>query len=79
MRPSPSWRCRRGRCLGIALLAAYLSSVSELSLEDYLHKEIFGEYQAREIEPDPSEEAGYEEFIRRYRKYLEAESLAANS
>lgn len=68
-----------GGAWGIALLAAYLSKASELSLEDYLDKEIFGEYQAREIEPDPSEEAGYEEFIRRYRKYLEAESLAANS
>ena len=68
-----------GGAWGIALLAAYLSKASELSLEDYLDKEIFGEYQAREIEPDPSEEAGYEEFICRYRKYLEAESLAANS
>ena len=66
-----------GGAWGIALLAAYSLRDDELPLEDYLENHVFRKFHATEVQPDAAEAAGYEQFIRQYKKYLKVESLAA--
>jgi sugar (pentulose or hexulose) kinase len=66
-----------GGAWGMALLAAYMSTRDEgETLEDFLDRKVFRDAEAVEIAPDPSDVAGFETFIARYRAGLPIERAA---
>jgi sugar (pentulose or hexulose) kinase len=69
-----------GGAWGIALLASYmLKKDDKETLEDYLSNKVFNDKIGITIDPDPSDVAGFEEFMIRYTKGLEIERAAVNS
>lgn len=68
-----------GGAWGIALLAAYMVNRAEHeSLEAFLKEKVFGEKQGDSIAPDPSDVAGFNEFMKRYTKGLAIERAAVD-
>lgn len=68
-----------GGAWGIALLAAYMIERSEgETLENYLDEKIFEKEKVSEIQPDPKDVRGFDEFIKRYQKGLSIERAAVD-
>ena len=68
-----------GGAWGIALLAAYMIERSEgETLENYLDEKIFEKEKVSEIQPDPEDVRGFDEFIKRYQKGLSIERAAVD-
>ncbi|NLY44133.1 MAG: FGGY-family carbohydrate kinase [Clostridiaceae bacterium] len=66
-----------GGAWGIALLASYMINRSEgESLEDFLNNRVFAGQKRISVEPDPSDVAGFNEFMKRYTKGLAIERAA---
>lgn len=62
----------------MALLAAYMARKEEgESMEDYLEKKVFSSVEIVTLDPDPAGEAGFEEYVRRYKEGLAAQKDAA--
>ncbi len=60
-----------GGAWGIALLASYMLNRKENeSLEDFLAQKVFAGKQVSSIAPDPSDVAGFNEFMKRYTRGL---------
>ena len=69
-----------GGAWGIALLASYMINRSaNESLDDFLNVRVFGENTGTTIHPDPSDVAGFNEFMKRYTKGLAIESAAVKN
>jgi sugar (pentulose or hexulose) kinase len=68
-----------GGAWGIAVLAAYLASGSDDSLEKYVQAQVFGRIDTSTIAPAPSDVAGFAEYLRRYRAGLGWARLARYS
>ena len=66
-----------GGAWGIAILAAYMKNRSQdETLESYLKDKIFCKEQSTRIEPNPTDVAGFEVFIKRYLEGLAIEKAA---
>lgn len=66
-----------GGAWGMALLAAYLiekNGAQELS--DFLTEQVFSDNLAKSLKPEPEDVAGFEAFIKRYKKGLPIEQAA---
>lgn len=62
---------------GIALLAAYMGNRAQNeALEDYLDNRVFRDSKCERIEPDVADFEGFQQFMNRYVKGLEAEKAA---
>ena len=62
----------------MALLAAYMARKEEgETMEDYLEKKVFASVESVTLDPDPAGEAGFEEYVRRYKEGLAAQKEAA--
>ncbi|UQS83103.1 xylulokinase [Bombilactobacillus thymidiniphilus] len=61
---------------GMAVLAQYATSDTQLSLEQYLDQEIFGQVQTMTLSPETAGVHGYEHFIKRYQQALSVERAA---
>lgn len=69
-----------GGAWGIALLASYMINRTENeSLEDFLKKKVFTGKQIKTIAPDPSDVAGFNEFMKRYTQGLVIERAAVEN
>jgi sugar (pentulose or hexulose) kinase len=68
-----------GGSWGIAVLASYLSSAEELSLDAYLNQRVFGAASLSVAEPDPADVAGFTTYLDRYRAGLAIEAAAVES
>lgn len=69
-----------GGAWGIALLASYMVNRAENeSLEDFLKQKVFAGKLGNSIAPDPSDVAGFNEFMKRYTKGLAIERAAVDS
>ena len=69
-----------GGAWGIALLASYMVNRAENeSLEDFLKQKVFAGKQGSSIAPDPSDVAGFNEFMKRYTKGLAIERAAVDN
>jgi sugar (pentulose or hexulose) kinase len=69
-----------GGAWGIALLASYMINQAENeSLEDFLKQKVFAGKQGKSIAPDPSDVAGFNEFMKRYTKGLVIERAAVEN
>ncbi len=61
----------------MALLAAYmLQKEGGQSLEAYLAKEVFADVERTTLAPDAEDEAGFDQYLARFRAALEAEKAA---
>ena len=67
-----------GGAWGIALLAEYMVEAQGRSLGDYLDKVIFADAKAVSVDPDPEDEKGFEEFMKRFRAGLPIERAAVD-
>ena len=68
-----------GGAWGVALLASYMVNRAENeSLEDFLKQEVFAGKQGSSIAPDPSDVAGFNEFMKRYTQGLAIERSAVD-
>jgi sugar (pentulose or hexulose) kinase len=68
-----------GGAWGIALLASYMiNREANESLEDFLGQKVFAGKQGRSIAPDPSDVAGFNEFMKRYIQGLPIERAAVD-
>ena len=67
-----------GGAWGMAVLAQYLIRKEEMSLNDYLNKEIFDGVNMIEYSPSKEEIEAFEKFVQRYEKGLEIEKSAVN-
>lgn len=65
-----------GGAWGIAVLAAYLSSASELDLGEYLRQRVFADSEFETVQPDPDDVAGFAAYLDRYRAGLAVERAA---
>lgn len=65
-----------GGAWGIALLAAYLRTKTEETLDEFLANKIFVDSESVTIAPDEADVKGFETFIERYSKGLEIEKAA---
>jgi sugar (pentulose or hexulose) kinase len=69
-----------GGAWGIALLASYMVNKAENeSLEEFLKQKVFAGKQGSSIAPDPSDVAGFNEFMKRYTKGLAIERAAVDN
>jgi sugar (pentulose or hexulose) kinase len=69
-----------GGAWGIALLASYMINRTENeSLEDFLKQKVFAGKQGKSIAPDPSDVAGFNEFMKRYTQGLVIERTAVEN
>lgn len=69
-----------GGAWGMALLAAYRKNhLQDETLEDYLSNRVFAGMKGETIEPDASDVAGFETFMKRYTKGLPIERAAVES
>lgn len=64
-----------GGSWGIALLAAFAVSGNKKSLGEWLESEVFGNMKVSTISPTKEGVEGFEEYIKNYRKGLDAEKL----
>lgn len=68
-----------GGAWGMALLASYMVNKEEgKALETFLDKNIFALMDSVTIEPDSEDVEGFREFIKRYVKGIDIESLAVD-
>jgi sugar (pentulose or hexulose) kinase len=68
-----------GGAWGIALLASYMvNRADNESLEDFLKQKVFAGKQGSSIAPDPSDVAGFNEFMKRYTQGLAIERAAVD-
>ncbi|WP_404434552.1 ATPase [Microbacterium lacus] len=65
-----------GGAWGMAVLAGYAASETELSLGDYLTQRIFADAEIVTAEPDATDAAGFATYLGRYRAGLAIESAA---
>jgi sugar (pentulose or hexulose) kinase len=65
-----------GGAWGIAVLAAYLSSASEMDLGTYLRERVFAGAESSTVDPDPRDVEGYTRYLDAYRAGLAAERAA---
>ncbi|TFV74982.1 ATPase [Blastococcus sp. CT_GayMR19] len=65
-----------GGAWGIAVLAAFAASGSDMSLADYLETAVFAGASLQTVEPDPVDVAGFDAFMRRYVAALPVERAA---
>ena len=67
-----------GGAYGIALLAAYMKhkEKSGESLTDFLNKWVYKDAVISSVQPDPADRAGFEAYIKRFKKGLELEREA---
>ena len=69
-----------GGAWGIALLASYMINKAEgESLSAYLSDKVFAGETGSEMQPDPKDVAGFEEFIARYKAGFPIERAAVDS
>ena len=69
-----------GGAWGISLLASYMAyRENGESLEDFLLGKVFAGCQVSTVEPDPSDVAGFNEFMKRYTKGLAIERAAVEN
>ncbi|HBE76844.1 MAG TPA: ATPase [Firmicutes bacterium] len=69
-----------GGAWGIALLASYMiNRTDKESLDDFLKQKVFAGKQGSTIDPDPSDVAGFNEFMKRYTKGLTIERAAVDN
>lgn len=69
-----------GGAWGIALLAAYMNNKADNeSLDQYLSEKVFADKMGTSIDPDPSDVAGFNEFMKRYMKGLAIERAAVEN
>ncbi|WP_298862813.1 FGGY-family carbohydrate kinase [uncultured Microbacterium sp.] len=68
-----------GGAWGIAVLASYLSSAAELSLDAYLDQHVFAAASVSVTDPDPADVAGFTTYLDRYRAGLAIEAAAVDS
>ncbi|MCI7813919.1 MAG: FGGY-family carbohydrate kinase [Lachnospiraceae bacterium] len=69
-----------GGAWGIAILALYMNKKAEgQSLSDYLNDNVFAGQKALEVEPDAKDVAGFDEFMKRYKKGLAIERAAVDT
>lgn len=69
-----------GGAWGIALLASYMVNRKENeSLDDFLNEKVFAGQQGSSIAPDPSDVAGFNEFMKRYINGLAIERAAVDN
>jgi sugar (pentulose or hexulose) kinase len=69
-----------GGAWGIALLASYMVNRKENeSLDDFLNQKVFAGEQGSTIAPDPSDVAGFNEFLKRYTNGLAIERAAVDN
>lgn len=61
---------------GMALLALYAKSGTELSLEEYLDKKVFKQVESMTLLPEKDGVKGYAKYIKRYQAGLAVEALA---
>jgi sugar (pentulose or hexulose) kinase len=64
---------------GMAILAAYLESAAESSLDEFLDNVVFTNASIDVVEPDQADRAGFETYLGRYRKGLALQPLAVNA
>jgi sugar (pentulose or hexulose) kinase len=68
-----------GGAWGIALLASYMINRADNELlEDFLKQKVFAGKQGNSIAPDPSDVAGFNEFMKRYTQGLAIERAAVD-
>lgn len=69
-----------GGAWGIALLASYMANKDENeTLEDFLGKKVFSGMRMHTVTPDPSDVAGFNEFMKRYERGLAVERAAVEN
>lgn len=68
-----------GGAWGIALLAAYAAKDYEENLDAFLSNQVFGGEEGIKMDPDPSDVAGFEEYIKRYEAGIVIEKAAIDS
>jgi len=68
-----------GGAWGIAVLASYLSSASEVGLGEYLSERVFANAGFETVDPVPEDVAGFSAFLDRYRAGLAAEAAAVEA
>lgn len=68
-----------GGAWGIALLASYMRNrAADESLEDFLKRRVFAGKRGDPVAPDPSDVAGFNEFMNRYARGLAIERAAVD-
>ncbi len=68
-----------GGAWGIALLASYMvNRKGNESLDDFLNQKVFDGQKGSTVEPDPSDVAGFNEFMKRYTNGLAIERAAVD-
>jgi len=65
-----------GGAWGIALLAAYMRSGGEVSLEDFLSQQVFAGSPVQKMDPNPDDAEGFREYMERYITGLQIEQAA---
>ena len=66
-----------GGAWGMAVLAGFMAlKANSETLEDYLDNKVFSEMKAITEEPSETDMAGFDAYIERYKKMLEAEKVA---
>lgn len=68
-----------GGAWGIAVLAQYAYNSENLSLDNYLDKNIFSKFKSTTIEPDAEDVKGFEEYMKLYKSGLAVEKSAADN
>ena len=68
-----------GGAWGIAVLARYAADSQNLTLDDYLEKNIFSNFKSSTIAPDADDVKGFEEYMKQYKSGLAVEKSAAEN
>ena len=69
-----------GGAWGIAILASYMKNKKDgQTLEAYLDEEVFAGQKGEEIQPDPEDVKGFDQFMERYAAGLAIERAAVDS
>jgi sugar (pentulose or hexulose) kinase len=68
-----------GGAWGIAVLAAFAASATDLSLGDYLDQRVFAGAEIVTADPDPADVAGFASYLDRYRAGLAVERAAVEA
>ncbi|WP_460572163.1 xylulokinase [Humibacter soli] len=68
-----------GGAWGMAVLASYLGEASDHDLAAYLRDRVFADTDARVVDPDPDDVAGFSAYLDRYRDGLAVERAAADA
>lgn len=68
-----------GGAWGIAVLASYAKNSFDLSLEEFLDKNVFSKYEISTVEPDINDVNGFEKYMTLYKKSLAVEKSAVEN